>query len=231
MPIPRYLAMTPGEFESVRPLPPSPGWMACRFSPHGQGLRDLPRQLPPGALLILNDSLPMTVQDPQEILRQLTEAVKALGIRALLLDFERTGNPSQQALAKLLTEALPCPLAVSEPYAEDLPGPVFLSPVPPDRLPEAHLARWPHREKWLELAGTRRQLTVTEQGTRISDAADTGPLPFSHSPLHCHYRIEAAEDRICFTLGRTRSDQQALLEEAEALGVTAAVGLWQEFGV
>ena len=229
MPIPRYLAMTPGEFRAVSPLPQKVGWMACRFSPDGKGLSDLPRSLPPGSLLILNDSRPMGSQDPEEISAQLKTAAENLQISALLLDFERENIAGQQELAKLLTASLPCPVAVSAPYASDLPGPVFLPPVPPEVLLEDRLAPWQHRTLWLELAGTRRQLRVTESGTEISDSPVAGPLPLSDSRLHCHYRIEKSENQIAFTLGRTPEDQQSLLAQAESLGVTAAVGLWQEF--
>ena len=178
MPIPRYLAMTPGEFRSVSPLPPKVGWMACRFSADGPGISELPPQLPPESLLILNDSRPMAAHDPEEICAQLKAAGEKLRISGLLLDFEREGNPDQRDLARLLTEALPCPVAVSEPYARELSGPVFLSPVPPEEPLERRLEPWRQRPVWLELAGIRRSLRVTEAGTEVSDSPDAGPYPF-----------------------------------------------------
>ena len=48
------------------------------------------------------------------------------------------------------------------------------------------------------------------------------------SALHCHYHIKTFDDHIDFTLWRTREDLTNLLREAETLGVTLAVGLWQE---
>ena len=46
--------------------------------------------------------------------------------------------------------------------------------------------------------------------------------------LYCHYRTQTYDDHIDFTLWRTREDLTGLLREAERLGVTLAVGLWQE---
>ena len=46
--------------------------------------------------------------------------------------------------------------------------------------------------------------------------------------LHCHYRTQTYDDHIDFTLWRTQEDLTGLLREAEHLGVTLAVGLWQE---
>ena len=87
------------------------------------------------------------------------------------------------------------------------------------------------REIWLEAALDGLQLTLTEQGC-------TGTaLPFCEyaegfheEALHCHYQIQVSDRHAKFSLFRTREDLDALLEEAEALGVTAAVGLWQELG-
>ena len=86
----RNFAMTPEEMASVRPLPAGAAWMSCHFAP--EGLRDLPETLPEGSLLILDDSIPLTDQDPQKILDQLTTAIGRLRCQALLLDFQKPGN-------------------------------------------------------------------------------------------------------------------------------------------
>ena len=46
--------------------------------------------------------------------------------------------------------------------------------------------------------------------------------------LHCSYYVTVAEDRAEFTLFRTKEDLEELLQEAEHLGFTKAVGLYQE---
>ena len=48
-------------------------------------------------------------------------------------------------------------------------------------------------------------------------------------PLHCSYHISPLEDSARFTLWRTREDVEALLESVSSLGVTTAVGLYQQW--
>ena len=74
-------------------------------------------------------------------------------------------------------------------------------------------------------------ITITEQG-----ALFTGDNPeeireggFADETLHCHYQISTEEDQIRFQLHRSREDLEALAAEAEAYGVTNAVGLYQQF--
>ena len=91
---------------------------------------------------------------------------------------------------------------------------------------------WPGREIWLDTTMEGLEIVLTEKG------AKSATLPHQKYPdcgledrlLHCHYRISLSENSAVFTLWRTKSDISAQLEEAEALGVTAAVGLYQEFG-
>ena len=52
-----YLAMTAGEIRGASVLPRRTGWLSCHFSPSGAGLSNLPVALPPGSLLILDDSM------------------------------------------------------------------------------------------------------------------------------------------------------------------------------
>ena len=73
------------------------------------------------------------------------------------------------------------------------------------------------------------QLRLTSDGCesiRIPSPALSGG--FADEALHCHYRIQENPDRVDFTLYRTREDLDALMQEAAQLGVTLAVGLWQE---
>lgn len=230
MAIRRYFAMTAAEIRESDHLPPGIAWMACHFSPYGTGLSNLPQRLPPDSLLILNDRTPIHGHDPVRIAQQLEERIAALNCRELLLDFQRPGEPETAALVNHLVDALPCPVIVSDQYGDGLDCPVFLPPVPPDIPLSGYLAPWRGREIWLEMALDGETISLTEEG-----ASTTPLLPgelweegFQEELLHCHYRIDVPETEAKFTLWRTREDLEALLTEAEALGVTAAVGLYQE---
>ena len=230
MAIPPFLAMTAAEIHENPILPENLCWMACHFSPYGLGLSNRPERLPTGSVLMLNDITPIHGHDPKMIAAQLAEWVETFRCKAVLLDFQRPGCGETAALASALVEELPCPVAVSEGYAAGLDCPVFLPPLP-HHIPLADwLAPWKGREIWLELALDGEEIRLTDAGSVIT------PLPHvcgygGHTDeiLHCHYRVELSDTDARFMLWRTREDIQALLEEAEGLGVTVAVGLYQEF--
>ena len=230
MAILHYLAMTAAEIWKGQHVSGRIGWMACHFSPYSTGLSNLPRALPPDSLLILNDYTPLQGHDPDVIAKQLEACTQALGCRGLLLDFQRLGDPQTAALAKHLVQALPCPVGVSEGYGRQLACPVFLSAAAPSVPLSEHLAPWQGREIWLETALGGERITLTESGSQVTPLPWFAPCAegFPEAALHCHYRIETEADRALFTLWRTREDLEELLEEAEGLGVTTAVGLWQE---
>ena len=230
MAIRRYFAMTAAEIRSNPLLPPGTAWMACHFSPYGTGLSNLPRELPPDSLLILNDRTPIHGHDPERIAGQLADVVTSLGCWGVLLDFQRPGVEETAALVAHLAQALPCPVAVSDWYAREQSCPVFLSPVPLDVALGDYLAPWQGREVWLDLAPNREVITLTEEG------AAAAPLPpgtvleggLREETLHCHYQIALSDSAATFSLWRTAEDLESLLAEAEGLGVAAAVGLYQE---
>jgi hypothetical protein len=227
MALPLYLAQTAAEMAG-NPFPDLPAYMACHFSSCSFGLSNLPRALPEGTLLILDDSTPMDGHDPERILQQLSELISLQGCAGLLLDFQRQDVPGQQELVKLLCDALPCPVGISELYAEGLSCTVFLPPAPPDRLLSEYLAPWKGREVWLEAALDGTVLTLTETCCTASPLFDFPADGLLDEKLHCHYAIETADNSAVFHLWRTRNDLDSLLAEAESLGVTRAVGLWQE---
>ena len=230
MAIQTFLAMTGAEIGISPLLPPKIAWMACQFSPYGTGLSNLPRQLPPGSLLILDDMTPIRGHDPALIRDQLAELTAVLKCSGILLDFQHPDCAETAALAKYLTEALPCPVAVSEPYAAELDCPVFLPPVPPDVSLANHIAPWSGRELWLEIALDGLILSLNQTG------ASTAPLlpgtllseGYPEHNLHCHYHAEQTDQEAHFTLWRTTEDLEGLLEDAEKAGIHTAVGLYQE---
>ena len=230
MAIQPFLAMTGAEMRNFPGCPQGICWMACHFSPYGLGLSNLPRALPTGSLLMVDDITPLHSHRGDIIAAQLEGAVKELGCAGVLLDLQRPGCGEAAALACALAEALPCPVAVSDVYARELGCPVFLS-APPCHVPLAkHFAPWQGREIWLELSESPEVITVTADGAQMQ------PLPhcedteagFRDEALHCHYTIAVTETAAVFTLRRSREDLKDLLQEAEAFGVTTAVGLFQE---
>ena len=229
MALPLYLAQTAAEMAG-NPHSGQLAWMACHFSPGGSGLSNLPPWLPEGAMLILDDSYPMDGHDPAQTLEQLAELIARHSCESLLLDFQRPGLSCQQELAKLLADTLPCPVGVSELYAHGLSCPVFLPPVPPDRPLSDYLQPWQGQEIWLEVALEGIALTLTEAGCSVDALYDFPEDGLAEEQLHCHYTVETAAESAIFRLWRPRADLENLLKEAEALGITKAIGLWQELG-
>ena len=230
MAITPFLAMTAAEMRNISVFPPKIAWMACHFSPYGLGLSNMPKDLPSNSLLIVDDYTPPSGHDPAFIAEQLSICIEALQCPGVLLDFQRRGCEEVAAIAKHLANALPCPVAVSECYADDLQCPIFLPSIPPSVPLEAYLAPWKDRNIWLELGLEGEILTLTEQGCQTTPLPHPDPEAegFFDQTLHCHYSIETDETSARFTLWRTKNDLEELLTEAEEMGVTYAVGLYQE---
>ena len=227
MVLPRYLAQTATEMAG-NGLPEKLAFLSCHFSPGGKGLSNLPPDLPPEAMLILDDSTPMDGHDPDTILKQLSSQVERWQCECVLLDFQRQDVPGQKA--KLCCEALPCPVGVSVDYAQGLSCPVFLPPVPPDRPLPDYLAPWQGREIWLEAALDGITLTLKESGCTTEPLWDFPEDGQTDEKLHCHYAIETQDHAAIFRLWRTQKDLEALLAAAESLDITKSIGLWQELG-
>lgn len=228
---PHYLAKTKAEFRLEDFSSSSSAWMACHFSPYGTGLSNLPRKLPPDSLLMLDDITPMHGHDIRFIGEQLQYCVEKFRCRGVLLDFQRPGYPECERLISHLSEALPCPVGVSSLYGKAANTPVLLPPLPFCTPLKTYLSSWQGREIWLETALEGETIVLTENGSESSPLSRSA-LPeggFPEENLHCHYKAETSEDRITFTLWRTREDVEELLNEGSALGVALAVGLYQEW--
>lgn len=225
-----YLAMTSTEFQFAEVLPPYIAWMACHFSSYGIGLSNIPTGLPRESILILNDRTPIHEHDPQQILSQLQEYIEANPDSRILLDFQRPDSPETARVTKLLTEQLSCPIAVTPPYAAGLSCCVFLPP-PPLHVPlSQYISYWKDREIWLEAALENQQFTVTTDGSHsTSQPFQPLQLPyFSDDALCCNYKIDIGHDHAKFTLSRDSDMLKKLLTEANALGISTAIGLYQQ---
>lgn len=226
MKIPHYLALTAQQFQK-RSLPPGPyAWMSCHFSLWDGGIANLPTSLPPGSLLILDDQTPPSGQNIERIVETVTACIRQRECCGLLLDFQRPGDSQTAVIAKALTEALPCPVCVSDVYAVGLNCPVFLPPPPLTRNLREHLAPWEGREIWLETAEENLCYSIAKDGCRITDHDGSGAFPHRDTALHTSYRMAWEDEKAVFYLRRSREDQSLLLEEAAKLGVTAAVGVY-----
>ena len=229
MVLPLYLAMTAAEMGTNTAYPDYFAFMACHFSPYGPGLSNLPKDLPTGSMLILNDRIPWEGHHIPSVVTQLLDIVAEKRCSSVLLDFQRPGADAIPHLTKNILDALPCPVGISHLYAGAFSCPVFLPPVPLDIPLADHIAPWLEREIWLEAALDGCVITLSEEGSH------TMPLPHpsldsghKNDTLHCHYTIETSADTARFTLCRTEEDLSDLLEEAQSLGITRSVGLWQE---
>ena len=225
-----FLAMTAAEFSSAPVLPNHIAWMACHFSVYGTGLTNLPDTLPPGSLVIVNDRIPFHRHDPGLIADQLLSLKERLDISGFLLDVQREPTPQVRALTEHLVERLDVPAGVSEGYAADLPCPVLVSPPPLLKQLSTCSSPWVGREIWLEAAVEAGVFRIGKEGgtyTPLPYSPPAQPL-FYEDALQCHYHISLPEKAVEFTFYRQPEDIPPLLQRADALGITRAVGLYQQ---
>lgn len=232
MVLPLYLALTAAEISSQKAAPFPCAYMACHFSAYNEGLANIPDSLPEKAMLILNDRMECTGHSPDLVAGQLAEAATRLGCESVLLDFQRPPEPESEAMVKRIATDFPCPVAVTEGFADRFEGPVFLSPSPLHVPLEQHMEAWAHREIWLEAALCQENILITTEGMTHNPIFPTDQLTdgFYDEILRCCYRTAVSENEIRFTLFDTHQSLEKKLEYAHSLGVSRAVGLWQELG-
>lgn len=230
MALPLYLAMTREEIESSSPTTFS-AYMACHFSVYGTGLQDLPADLPKGSMLILNDRIPPWKQDPEQVAQELTQAAEQFECSAVLMDFQQGENPLLKAIVQQVCQVLSIPCAVTESYAEEASCGVLISAPLPNQPLAAKASRWEGRELWLEAVTETLCYTITTDACHIQPFVEETPIfPHRDENLCCSYRMELQQDQAIFTLGRTWEDLQKLMAQAETLGFTRALGLYQQLG-
>lgn len=221
-----YLAMTGSEILENGGVPSGLGVFSgiCE-------IEKLPAWFPEGGMLILTDELPICSEDIPGAVESLRRMAEQYSFESVLLDFQRPGDPDAQAFAQAVDRGLSCPVCVSQCYAHETDCAVLLPPVPPDVPVEEYLRPWQGREIWLEAALDGMVIKVAESGAKSETLLRGKPGEKEHwdERLCCHYRIETGEHAV-FTLRRTEDDLRRLLKKAEKLGVTRAVGLYQELG-
>ncbi|MBR2937597.1 MAG: hypothetical protein IKB80_03775 [Oscillospiraceae bacterium] len=221
-----FLAQT--REETTRSPAAKTAYMACRFSPYGKGLSNLPQALPAGSILLLDDSMSPNGHDPQVVETELRQTIDRLDIAAVLLDFQGQMQQETMDMARHLVNALPSSVAVTEAYAKVLRCPVFLSPTPVNAILNDYIEPWLQQGVYLEIAPMTTCFTVTEQGCASLPIPFEGELPLYDERLRSHYKVEVFPDRAVFTLCRTGEDLAALAQDARQLGILGAVGLYQE---
>ena len=232
MALPLYLAMTPSEMSSIEVFPNNFAYMACHFSPYSQGLSNLPASLPKKAILILNDNFPCQGHCPSLVADQLKTALNTFHCESLLLDFQRPPTPETAQMVETVVAALTQPVVLPAAYAKNWNGPVFLPPCPLHVTLEEYLEPWNGRKIWLEAALCQETISIRKDGPSFSPQFPPNGLVggFFDEQLACRYNIHTAHDEIAFTLFDTRESLEKKLQKAHSLGVTRAVGLYQELG-
>lgn len=221
-----FLAMTARE--TAKYHSEKTAYMALHFSPYNKGLSNIPADLPKGSILLLDDSTPPENHEPQVVAEQLSSLIAQLSPSAVLLDFQRPRTEELEAMAASITQALPCPVAVTENYAKKLQCPVFLSPPPVNKPLRDYLQPWLAQGVYLEIAPEGLRFTVTETGSTPESISVIPGLSLEDKKLRCHYGVEVFQEKAVFTLCRYKEDLQALVEEAEQLGIFGCVGLYCE---
>ena len=230
MAIRQYLAMTAAEMTFASSLPHHAAWMACHFSPYSTGLTNLPAKLPPESLLILNDRTPIHGHEPERVCRELEQVLHRLHCPGLLVDFQNPPTQEALELTAYLAGSLDIPIAAPPEYAKECNA-VFLPPVPTDAAPSDYLKKWAEKEIWLEAALEGQNILLSKDGAAYSpNRHQDFDCIHEEARLHCHYSIEDTPQGILFHTWRTMEDLKQLLQEAEAFGVTQAIGLYQELG-
>lgn len=229
MVLPLYLAMTGAEISAAGSVPHF-AWMACHFSPYGQGLTNIPRSMPEGSMLILNDRVPCQGHSPSLVARQLAETADRFGCGSVLLDFQRTPNSESLAIIEAVLNASPCPAALSSEFAAGFDCPVFLPPCPLHESLEHFIKPWAGRELWLEAALCQEEIRITKEGSEFlsvfpPDQAEGG---FYDETLRCRYTSRKDPGKVVFTLFDMPQTLFAKLENARELGITQAIGLYQQ---
>jgi len=221
-----FLAVTAREMEAI--LPARTAYMACHFSAGGKGLSNMPRTIPKGCILLLDDSMPVQGHDPELVTGQLNDLAKAFSLKAILLDFQRDCTKEADRMISTIVKDCACTTAVTPAYAKGRDCRVFLPPPPVNKPLNAYVAPWLKRGVFLEIAPEGLQIIVTQSGSKAISIPPAANLPMTDNRLFCHYSVKVFPEKAVFTLTRTREDLASMVQQAHNLGVLGTVGLYQE---
>ena len=239
MSIPLYFAMTAAEFSTAPAMPPRIAWMAMHFSVSGSGLSSRPHRLPPGSLVLLDDQTPWCGHSLEAVCQEATDVLLRTGAAGLLLDFERPPTEETLRLSSCLAQCsreAGCSIGMPPDYLDSSAGAaVFLPPLPCHCPPEQVLEPFRGHEIWLEAAASGCRVALGPEGPALMPenplllAAEAEGLPaFTDPHLHCRYYSHPAIAGIELALYDTWETLTSKLEHCQALGVTLAVGVWQQ---
>lgn len=223
-----YLAMTEAEIRNTSVLPRHLAYMACHFSPYGSGLVNIPDRLPPKSILIVNDRVPVLDHDPEQVAKQLKDAVQKLRAFGVLLDLQIPNNRRTAQIVKRVLDTLPCPVGVSEPYAAGLSCPIFGAP-PIYQILCEYRGKKKDRPLWLETFQETALLSVTSSNCTVAPGETLSGECFFDEALQCRYQYRVENDHLTLHLSRQADDMPGYLRAAEAAGIEVAVGLYQQF--
>lgn len=228
--LPIYLALTAQEFAYSTAIPSTLCYLSCHFSPRGNGLSNIPTVFPEGSILCIDDSTPIANHSTNVVTEQINTLIQRLRPCGILLDFQRPDNPYAPDMIGCILEGVSCPVAVSHIYAKEFMCPVFLPPLPFRTALSDYLKTWSDREIWLELGNDKEMAIVTENGFGVERvySIPEGGNQFRDIPLLFHYCTHLKQDHIVFYFHRTEEDLRELQVQAQKLGVSKFLGLWQQ---
>lgn len=214
----QYLAVTEKEIGNFSgPV----AWMACRFAQRQPGLENLPSQLPPGSLIMVDDLQPIFGHSPARVARQLESLCKKHRSAGIILDLQRKKTPQAMQMVKALLQIKEIPIALTPEYAREFSCPVLVT-VPIHLKLQQVVAPWKGREIWLDIPMGQvnlRQGKVTEEKSSHSGSYQWDRF------LCCGY---AKTGQDAYTLCRTKAMLPKILDEAAKLGIAKALILASE---
>ena len=226
-----YLAATLAELQRMASYQGSLAYMACHFSSSSRGISGLPSWLPSGSMLMLTDEFPIQDHDPNRVAKELLQGAENLSCSHILLDFQRPYNPQVTEVASAILKSAAIPVGISQQYAHNFQCPVLVCPSPLWTPLLDHLAPWKGREIWLEAVMDDGIVTITQNRSSYEPSSHHSHTPFYSHELCASYAGVMDEESLRFFLHRGKDELDNLLEEAAKLGVTTAIGLYQQLGI
>lgn len=227
-----YIAMTAAEYSIAEKLPENIAWMACHFSCYGTGLSNFPPALAENSMIIINDILPPSAHDPEEIADQLRHLKESCHFSSILLDFQRERTSKSEIIAKHICRSLDCPVGVCENYADCGNGTIFINMPKPHHALSDILSQWNGYEIWLEAAIETEMAVIRKDNCQLSSTHYIEPdeTYLTSTALQNRYKLDVLENHIELTYTRDIHQLKLLLKEAKDAGVMRAIGLYQQLG-